>query len=197
MGFGEKLWVAIARATMTGMVASTETQKGYEGKLGRGAVEGHVCLGPGPLGGAVFIFTPDGSKTKAPPGLLARLVEGSREHCRDHSGARHPGDAVSARRSVPACLLGLLLAGCVTALPGEELADAARVRVTIDPHLARDCVFLGMASDTSETDLQRKAAWLGGDVAVVTLASQEARAETSWYKAVTTTAEVFRCEETR
>ena len=37
MGFGEKLWVAIARATMTGMVASTETQKGYEGKLGRGA----------------------------------------------------------------------------------------------------------------------------------------------------------------
>jgi hypothetical protein len=104
---------------------------------------------------------------------------------------------VSARRSAPACLLGLLLAGCVTALPGEELADAARVRVTIDPHLARDCVFLGMASDTSETDLQRKAAWLGGDVAVVTLASQEARAETSWYKAVTTTAEVFRCEETR
>ncbi len=52
----------------------------------------------------------------------------------------------------------------------------------------------GMASDTSETDLQRKAAWLGGDLAVVTMASQEARASTSWYKSVTTTAEVFWCE---
>jgi hypothetical protein len=97
-------------------------------------------------------------------------------------------------RALPACLLGLLLAGCVTALPGEELADAARVRVTTDRALARDCAFLGMATDTSETDLQRKAAWLGGDVAVVTLASQEARAETSWYKSVASTAEVFRCE---
>jgi len=104
---------------------------------------------------------------------------------------------MSARTIVPACLLGLLLAGCVSALPGEDLADAARVRVTIDRELARDCAFLGMASDTNETDLQRKAAWLGGDVAVVTLASQEARAETSWYKSVTSTAEVFRCEAVR
>jgi hypothetical protein len=137
VGFGEKLCGAIARGTMTGVVASTETQKG------------------------------------------------------------DAGDGVRASAIVPACLLGLLLAGCVTALPGEDLADAARVRVTTDRELARDCAFLGMASDTSETALQRKAAWLGGDVAVVTLASQEARADTSWYKSVTSTAEVFRCEAVR
>jgi hypothetical protein len=78
MGFGEKLWVAIARATMTGMVASTETQKGYEGKLGRGAGSKDTSVFDlGSWDGAVYIFTPDGSKTKAPPGLLARLVKGS------------------------------------------------------------------------------------------------------------------------
>ena len=33
MGFGEKLCAAIARATMTGVVVSTETRKLYEGKI--------------------------------------------------------------------------------------------------------------------------------------------------------------------
>lgn len=98
------------------------------------------------------------------------------------------------RRITWAWLTGLILSGCTTALPGEQLADAARVRVTTDRALARDCVFIGIASDTSERDLQRKAAWLGGDLAVVTMDSQEARASTSWYQSVTTTAEVFRCE---
>jgi hypothetical protein len=96
-----------------------------------------------------------------------------------------------------ACLIGWILTGCASALPGERMADAVRVRVTIDRALARDCTFMGMASDTSETDLKRKAAWLGGDLAVVTMGSQEARAATSWYKSVATTAEVFRCEEAR
>ena len=100
-------------------------------------------------------------------------------------------------RMASACLIGWILTGCASALSGEHMADAARVRVTIDRALARDCAFLGMASDTSETDLQRKAAWLGGDLAVVTMDSQEVRASTSWYKFVTTTAEVFRCEEAR
>jgi len=68
------------------------------------------------------------------------------------------------------------------------------VRVTIDRELTRGCTFVGMASDTSETDLQRKAAWLGGNLALVTLESQEARAAASWYKSVATTAEVYRCE---
>ncbi len=79
----------------------------------------------------------------------------------------------------------------------QEAADAARVRITIDRELARGCTFLGMASDTSDTDLQRKAAWLGGDVAVITPGSQEARVSSSSYGSVRTTAEVFRCEGTR
>jgi len=96
-----------------------------------------------------------------------------------------------------AWLLGVILAGCTTALPGEQLADAARVQITIDPAVAHGCDFLGTASDTSDTNLQRKAAWLGGNVAVVSRASQEARAATPWYQSVTMIAEVFRCEGTQ
>jgi hypothetical protein len=55
MGFGEKLCAAIARATMTGLVVSTETRKLYEGKIRR-RVEGAV---------------------EDTPGLLARLVTGT------------------------------------------------------------------------------------------------------------------------
>jgi len=98
------------------------------------------------------------------------------------------------RRMIAACFIGSILTGCTTALPGEQPADVARVRVTIDRELARGCTFVGMASDTSETDLQRKAAWLGGNLALVTLESREARAAASWYASVVTTAEVYRCE---
>ena len=38
-----------------------------------------------------------------------------------------------------------------------------------------DCTFVGMASDDSLKDLQQKAARLGGDVAIVTMQTQEAR----------------------
>jgi hypothetical protein len=101
------------------------------------------------------------------------------------------------RHLAAAFLIGTILGGCSTALPGEQLADAARVRITTDPALARGCDFVGAASATNETNLQRKAAWLGGNLAVVTLASQEARAATPWYQSVTTAAEVFRCEPTQ
>src|SRR3989442_1883230 len=97
------------------------------------------------------------------------------------------------RRIASACLIGWTLTGCASALPGEQMADAPRVRVTTDRALARGCTFVGMARDTSETDLQRKAAWLGGDLAVAPMASQEARAAPSRYKSVTTTAEVVWC----
>jgi hypothetical protein len=91
--------------------------------------------------------------------------------------------------------IGLLFAGCTTpTLPGAELADAAHVRITNDRELARDCAFLGTASDRNDRTLQQKAAWLGGDVAVVTPASQEARAANPPEHPVWTTAEVFRCE---
>lgn len=94
-------------------------------------------------------------------------------------------------------LLGWLLAGCATTLSAEDESNAARVRVTIDRELARDCAFLGMASASNERDLQRKAAWIGGDVAVLTQESQEARASTSWYQSARSTSEVFRCEGAR
>lgn len=51
MGFGEKLWVAIARATMTGMVASTETQKGYEANSGEARSKDTSVLDLGPWEG--------------------------------------------------------------------------------------------------------------------------------------------------
>ena len=97
-------------------------------------------------------------------------------------------------RSFAPIVLGLLLAGCTATLPGAELADAAHVRITNDRELARDCAFLGTASDKNDRTLQQKAAWLGGDVAVVTPASQEARAANPPDQPVRTTAEVFRCE---
>ncbi len=94
-------------------------------------------------------------------------------------------------------LLGWLLAGCSTTLHPEDESSAARVRITIDRELVRDCEFLGIASASNEKDLQRKAAWIGGDVVVITQESQEARASTSWYQSVTSTTEVYRCEGTR
>jgi hypothetical protein len=94
-------------------------------------------------------------------------------------------------------LIGLALAGCATTLSPENEADAARVLITIDPARASDCAFMGMASADNEANLRRKAAWIGGDVAVVTKESQEARASTAWYRSVTSDAEVFRCEGAR
>lgn len=103
----------------------------------------------------------------------------------------------SSRAAVASGLIGLLLAGCATTLSAENEASAARVVITIDPALARGCTFMGMASADNDTDLQRRAAWIGGDVAVVTKDSQELRASTSWYRSVTSVAEVFRCEGAR
>ena len=94
-------------------------------------------------------------------------------------------------------LLGWLLAGCSTTLTSEDEANASKVRVTIDHELARGCEFVGVASASNEKELQRKAALIGGDVAVITRESQEARASTSWYLSVTSTTEVYRCEGAR
>ena len=108
-----------------------------------------------------------------------------------------PVTALSSRAAVASGLIGLALAGCATALSPENEADAARVLITFDRALARDCTFMGMASADNDTDLQRKAAWIGGDVAVVTKDSQKVRASTTWYGSVTSEAEVFRCEGER
>jgi hypothetical protein len=103
----------------------------------------------------------------------------------------------SSRAAVASGLIGLALAGCAGTLSADNETDAARVVITIDPARARDCAFMGTASADNEGDLQRKAAWIGGDVAVVTRDSQETRASTAWYRSVTSLAEVFRCEGAR
>ncbi|PYN87610.1 MAG: hypothetical protein DMD87_13025 [Candidatus Rokuibacteriota bacterium] len=80
MGFGESLCTAIARLTLTGVVASTDLQQGFSGTVRRrvgASIEDTPVFDPGSWEGAVYIFTPDGAKKKAPPGLLARLVKGS------------------------------------------------------------------------------------------------------------------------
>ena len=85
MGFGERLCTAIARATLTGVVASTDVQRGSPNTVKRRVgktlqdfrVEETRVYDPGAWEGSVYIFTPDGAKTKATPGLLARLVKGS------------------------------------------------------------------------------------------------------------------------
>ena len=106
---------------------------------------------------------------------------------------------MSSRWIVSLCLVGLVLVGCAKAMSDEERANAARVRITNDPEIARGCAFIGMATDDSIKDLQGKAARLGGDVAVVTLQTQEGRggggAQGFGFRYRTyTTAEVFRCE---
>ena len=97
-------------------------------------------------------------------------------------------------RAASAWLVGVALAGCATADYAQLMADAARVQITADPERARGCAFLGVARDSSDAELQKKAAWLGGDVALLTKESQEAKAASAWYASVTATAEVFRCE---
>jgi hypothetical protein len=94
---------------------------------------------------------------------------------------------MSTKEIVSAWLTGLVLVGCAKAMSDE----AARVRITNTPEIARGCAFVGMASDDSITDLQGKAARLGGDVAVVTMQTQGARGVTY------TTVEVFRCGSPR
>ena len=94
-------------------------------------------------------------------------------------------------------LIAWLLAGCATALSAEDEANSARVRVTIDHDLARGCELIGVVSADNEKDVQRKAAWIGGNVAVITTESQEARASTAWYRSVTSTTEVYQCEGAR
>jgi hypothetical protein len=56
------------------------------------------------------------------------------------------------RGIVLAWLVGLVLVGCAKAMSDE----AARVRITNNPEIARGCAFVGMARDDEIKDLQRK-----------------------------------------
>lgn len=68
MGFGERLCKAIAAGAATGVMASTSVQDISQGHLTqriRGQIKTMDVVDPGAWEGDVWIFRPDGSKTKA------------------------------------------------------------------------------------------------------------------------------------
>jgi hypothetical protein len=72
--------------------------------------------------------------------------------------------------------LGLAVLLLVSAVPvdaqdAERLA-MARVRLTTEPAVARDCTLLGTVSDDSVRDLRRKIVRAGGDTAVLVFGVQ-------------------------
>ena len=92
-----------------------------------------------------------------------------------------------------AWFISLLLVGCATTVPNQE--NAATVRVITSPTIPRRCVFIGGAmSNDSIEDLQRKAAGMGGNLALVTMQPPPA-----WGYGFGTyfIATVFRCDRPR
>jgi len=95
----------------------------------------------------------------------------------------------------------VLIMGCAS-MSDEERARAARVRIVNNADAVRGCQPIGSVTDDDIQDLQRKAARLGGDVALVTLQSQGAKGgfggSAGGFRFVTyTTAEVYKCEGAR
>src|SRR5262245_9986110 len=87
----------------------------------------------------------------------------------------------------------LLLTGCASTSP-EERAAAARVRVVKDVDAVRGCQAIGSVTDDDIQDLQKKAARMGGDAALVTLQAQRAGGGGgAFHYSTYTTAEVYRC----
>ena len=74
-----------------------------------------------------------------------------------------------AKLSAPAWLISavLLLWGCASA-PSISKVEAAKVHVVNDADLVRTCQMLGTVADSDFEDLQKKAARLGGNVALLT-----------------------------
>lgn len=64
---------------------------------------------------------------------------------------------------VSAWLMALVLAGCAS-----SSIEGSRVRVVYDAKLVRGCQVLGTVADNELEDLQKKAAKLGGNVALLT-----------------------------
>ena len=94
-----------------------------------------------------------------------------------------------------ACLFALVLAGCAASAKEISKGDANRVRVVKDTSLVRGCQVLGTVADNDFEDLQKKAARLGGNVALLT----PERAAKGGYFGLQDymTADVYRCESAR
>jgi starvation-inducible outer membrane lipoprotein len=102
---------------------------------------------------------------------------------------------MSARWIVSACLFALVLAGCASSAKEISKGDASRVRVVKDTSLVSGCQVLGTVADNEFEDLQKKAARLGGNVALLT----PERAAKGGYFGLQDymTADVYRCENAR
>ncbi len=80
----------------------------------------------------------------------------------------------------------LLLAGCASA------PEPARVRIVNDPSLVRDCKVIGTVSDNDMEDLQKKAAKIGGNAALMT---PERKAKGGYFGVQDyMTADVYQCD---
>jgi starvation-inducible outer membrane lipoprotein len=94
----------------------------------------------------------------------------------------------------------LMLSAACASTPHSDAdkARVARVRVVNSTEFVRGCQPIGSVTDDDIEDLQKKAARLGGDVAVVTLQQQRTGASFGAYGGAFrmrtyTTAEVYRC----
>lgn len=92
------------------------------------------------------------------------------------------------RSSVSAWVMAFVVAGCASDKP-------VRVRVVNDENLVRGCRAIGTVSDNELEDLQKKAARLGGNVALMT----PQRTSKGGYFGLQDymTADVFQCESSR
>ena len=93
-------------------------------------------------------------------------------------------------------LFCVAFAGCAST--SEERARAARVRIVNNGDAVRGCQPIGSVTDDDIQDLQKKAARLGGDVALVTMQTQGSKGGFNAYggafrSSTYTTAEVYRC----
>ncbi len=94
-------------------------------------------------------------------------------------------------RLVTVGLLAAALAGCASGSKEVSSADAARVRVVNDASQVTGCEVLGTVADNDFEDLQKKAARVGGNVALMT---PERKAKGGYFGLQDyMTADVYRC----
>ena len=94
-------------------------------------------------------------------------------------------------RVVAVGLLAAAAGGCASGPKEVSSADAARVRVVNDASQVRGCQVLGTVADNDFEDLQRKAAKVGGNVALMT---PERKAKGGYFGLQDyMTADVYRC----
>jgi hypothetical protein len=96
------------------------------------------------------------------------------------------------RQRASAWLAGLVLAGGCASSGEISDVDAAKVRVVSETEMVRGCQVLGTVADNEIQDLQKKAARLGGNVALLT----PQRAAKGGYFGLQDymTADVYKCE---